>query len=214
MATLPNRTFTLALLQEGTGKTAQVHISQDVKPFEPQFFLEVEKNTYDLPYTGGRLTIGFTSYKTTKEGGKEAIKPTVYASNSSESSWDTNEITDLTIGADGKGSFTLIAKENISYSKSPVTVTILQYCGDPNKKSLVKRVTVTLAEKPDDGVFTAEPMILRYQAAGGSNTTAITSTSKGKTVGWSVSNKADLPDWVTLSGEGTGTLSVTAKSSE
>ena len=185
-----------------------------MKPFEPQFFLEVEKNTYDLPYTGGRLTIGFTSYKTTKEGGKEAIKPTVYASNSSESSWDTNEITDLTIGADGKGSFTLIAKENISYSKSPVTVTILQYCGDPNKKSLVKRVTVTLAEKPDDGVFTAEPMILRYQAAGGSNTTAITSTSKGKTVGWSVSNKADLPDWVTLSGEGTGTLSVTAKSSE
>lgn len=214
MATLPNRTFTIALLQEGTGKTAQVLISQEVKPFVPEFFLEVENTAYDLPYTGGRLKIGFTSYKTTKEGGKEAIKPTVYASNSSESSWDTNEITDLTIGADGKGSFTLIAKENILYSKSPVTVTIIQDCGDPNKKNLVKRVTVTRAEKPDDGVFTSKPTTLTYQAAGGTNTTAVTSTSKGKTVGWSVSNKADLPDWVTLSGEGTGTLSVTTKSSE
>ena len=58
-------------------------------------------------------------------------------------------------------------------------------------------------------VFTADPSELAFAPEGGAKSSTVTSTSKGKTVGWSVSNKADLPDWVTLSGEGTGTLSVT-----
>lgn len=195
MATLPNRTATLTLLQEGTGKTAQVFISQEVKPFVPEYVLEVKTKAYDVPAEGQTLTIPFTSYRTTKGGGKESVALVDRSTPASGAKLTADTIT-LTI------------PRTDSYEPRELTYTFAQEEG--------KSVTITVhqAAKADDGVFTAEPMTLSYKAAGGTVTSAVTSTSKGKTVGWSVSNKADLPDWVTLSGEGTDTLSVTTKSSE
>lgn len=199
MATLPNRTCTLTLLQEGTGKTAQILISQEVKPFVPEYVLEVKTKAYDVPAEGKTLTIPFTSYRTAKGGGKE---PVALIDKSTPASG-------AKMTADGTGgTITLTIPRTDSYEPRELTYTFAQEEG----KSVT--ITVRQAAKADDGVFTAEPMTLSYQAAGGTVTSAVTSTSKGKTVGWSVSNKADLPDWVTLSGEGTDTLSVTTKSSE
>lgn len=212
MATLPDRTCTLTLLQEGTGKTAQVHISQEVKPFVPEYVLEVKTKAYDVPAEGGDVTINFTSYRTTKDGGIEPVTPSVFFQDRFRGWVDKPTISDITVGTDGKGS----AKASIygmpaSYDPREFVISIRQNRGESFK---ILDVSVTVAAKADDGVFTAEPTTLSYQAAGGTVTSAVTSTSKGKTVGWSVSNKADLPDWVTISGEGTDTLSVTTKSSE
>ena len=55
------------------------------------------------------------------------------------------------------------------------------------------------AAKADDGVFKADPTTLSYSSDGGTKTSTITSTSKGKTVGWSVMDKSSVPDWITLS---------------
>ncbi len=202
MATLPNRTCTLTLLQEGTGKTAQVHISQDVKPFVPEYVLEVLAKAYNVPAEGQTLTIPFTSYRTAKGGRREPVA-LIDRSTPASGAQMTDEGTDGT-----GGTITLTIPRTDSYEPRELTYTFAQEEG----KSVT--ITVQQAAKADDGVFTAEPMILRYQAAGGTATSAVTSTSKGKTVGWSVSNKADLPDWVTLSGEGTDTLTITTTSNE
>ena len=199
MATLPNRTCTLTLLQEDTGKTAQVHISQDVKPFVPEYVLEVKTKAYDVPAEGQTLTIPFTSYRTAKGGGKE---PVALIDKSTPASGAT--LTDDGTG----GTITLTIPRTDSYEPRELTYTFAQEEG----KSVT--ITVRQAAKADDGVFTAEPMILRYQAAGGTVTSTVTSTSKGKTVGWSVSNKADLPDWLSISGEGTGELTITTTKNE
>lgn len=185
----------LRLLQDGTGKITDVKIYQEVKPFVPEYVLELKTKAYDVPAEGQTLTIPFTSYRTAKGGGKEPVALIDRSTPASGAKLTADTIT-LTI------------PRTDSYEPRELTYTFAQEEG--------KSVTITVhqAAKADDGVFAAEPMTLSYQAAGGTVTSAVTSTSKGKTVGWTVSNKADLPDWVTLSGEGTDTLSVTTKSSE
>lgn len=185
----------LRLLQDETGKITDVKIYQEVKPFVPEYVLEVQTKAYDVPDEGQTLTIPFSSYRTAKGGGKESVALIDRSTPASGA----------TLTAD---TITLTIPRTDSYEPRELTYTFAQEEG--------KSVTITVhqAAKADDGVFTAKPTTLRYQAAGGTVTSAVTSTSKGKNVGWKVSNKADLPDWVTLSGEGTDTLSVTTKSSE
>lgn len=61
-------------------------------------------------------------------------------------------------------------------------------------------------------MFKADPTTLSYSSDGGIKTSSITSISKGKNVDWSVMDKSSVPDWITLYGENTGTLSIKTKS--
>jgi hypothetical protein len=65
---------------------------------------------------------------------------------------------------------------------------------------------------PDVVVFKADPDTLDFDYSGGSKSSTVTSTINGAATGWTVSNKTDLPSWITLSGEGTGTLTITTTS--
>ena len=112
-----------------------------------------------------------------------------------------------TRGADGN--LTIVTKPATSYDTTTANVTLTQE-GSGKKVT----ITVTIAGKADDGVFTASPTTLTFAPEGGTKTSTITSTSKGKTVGWTVKDKSSLPSWLSVSGEGTSTLSVTTKPNE
>lgn len=195
-----DRKFTLNLRQNNTGKTASIVITQYGKAFVPKYVFEVDKTNYNLSSDGGTITINYTSYKTTENGGREPIKISYYINHGS----NANEFTP---NANGIGSFDVKIPKNTSYNKYVVIITVRQssYAVD----DII--IEVHVAARPDDGVFTAYPTTLSYSSDGETKTSTIRSTSKGKTVGWSVMDKSSVPDWVTYSGEGTGTLSVTTK---
>ena len=75
-------------------------------------------------------------------------------------------------------------------------------------------ILVTQGKAPDVVVFKADPDALDFDYTGGEKKSTVTSTINGAATGWTVSNKSDLPDWITLSGEGTGELSITTTSNE
>ena len=78
----------------------------------------------------------------------------------------------------------------------------------------VATILVRQKKAPDVTVFKATPDTLDFGYTGGSKDSVITSTINGLAIGWTVSNKADLPDWLSISGEGTGELSITTTSNE
>lgn len=208
-----DRKFTLNLRQNNTGKTAQIVITQQGKAFVPEYVFEVDKTNYNMSSDGGTITINYTSYKTTENGGREPIKPiSDYITNFyGHSSIEPPQVIVHDPNTNGQGTITADILSNMSYDgEEIVKIAVTQYRSPGTPSS--KKVTVHVAAKPDDGVFRANPTTLSYSSDGGTKTSAITSTSKGKTIGWSVMDKSSVPDWITLSGESTGTLSVKTKS--
>jgi hypothetical protein len=196
------RKFTLNLRQNNTGKTAQIIITQQGKAFVPVYTFGTSKSSVSVNASGETKTVMVTSRKTTENGGMVTVPFTISVSgagaslvNATQSKVQQSDILNI------------VTKPATSYEDTTATITLTQKESDK-----VITVTVTIAGKADDGVFRANPTTLSYSSDGGTKTSAITSTSKGKTVGWSVMDKANVPDWVTLSGENTGTLSIKTKS--
>lgn len=182
-----SRSFTLNLTQTGTGKKATITVTQG--GFTPVYTFEAESSS-----ASGTKTIKVTSTKTTVSGGTTAVGWTASVSGSGAS----------LVKAEKSGeSVKITVSPNSSYDATTATVTLTQ--SESGKKITIK---VTIAGKADDGVFDANPDALSFAAAGGSKTSKITSTSKGKTVGWTISNNGSIPSWITVSGTGTGTLTV------
>lgn len=194
------REFTIRLMQKVTGKTATITVTEAAKPFVP---------VYTFSYTGSASVgaggetkvVTVTSTRTTEAGGTENVGYTIAVTGTAA------PLVTATRGADGK--LTIVTKPATSYDTTTANVTLTQE-GSGKKVT----ITVTIAGKADDGVFTASPTTLTFAPEGGTKTSTITSTSKGKTVGWTVKDKSSLPSWLSVSGEGTGTLSVTTKANE
>lgn len=75
-------------------------------------------------------------------------------------------------------------------------------------------ILATQGKAPDVVVFKADPDALDFDYTGGEKKSVVTSTINGAATGWTVSNKADLPDWLSISGEGTGELTITTTKNE
>ncbi len=194
------RKFTLNLRQNNTGKTLQIAITQQGKTFVPVYTFSGPSH---LIFDSGSSKKGFSviSNRTTEEGNKVPVGYTIAVTGSSASL--------VTVTRREDGYLFIDKKSSTSYNDTTITITLTQ---DGSGKKIT--ITVTLEGKPDDGIFKADPTTLSYSSDGGTKTSAITSTSKGKTIGWSVMDKSSVPDWITLSGESTGTLSITTKDSK
>lgn len=196
------RKFTLNLRQNNTGKTAQIIITQQGKAFVPVYTFATSKSSVSMSATGETKTIQVISEKTTENGGSNPVPFTISVSGAGASLVDATQSKVQRYDV-----LTIVTKPATSYEDTTATITFTQ-----KESGKVITVTVTIAGKADDGVFRANPTTLSYSSDGGTKTSAITSTSKGKTVGWSVMDKTSVPDWITLSGESTGTLSIKTKS--
>jgi hypothetical protein len=171
----------------------------DPEPFKPEYVFTAESEGVGTSAEGETKVITVTSTRTTEAGGTEPVGYTVAVTGTAA------DLVTATRGEDGK--LTIMTKPATSYDPTTATVTLTQ-----EGSGKVNTITVSIAGKADDGVFTADPSELAFESEGGTKSSTITSTSKGKTVGWTVSNKSDLPAWITLSGEGTGTLTITTTS--
>lgn len=196
------RKFTLNLKQNNTGKTLQIAITQQGKAFVPVYTFGTSTSTVNTNSAGQTKTVNVTSRKTTEDGGRVTVPFTISVSgagaslvNATQSKVQQSDILNI------------VTKPATSYEDTTATITLTQ-----KESGKVITVTVTIAGKADDGVFRANPTTLSYSSDGGTKTSTITSTSKGKTVGWSVMDKSSVPDWITYSGESTGTLSIKTKS--
>ncbi len=204
------REFTIHLKQTATGKTAAITVTEAAKPFVPVYTFGTNTSTLSASATGETKTIEVTSRKTMDGGGVTPVPFTIAVSGAGASLVKATQSKApqprlLTID----DILTITTSPATSYDATTATVTLTQE-GSGKKVT----ITVTIAGKADDGVFTASPTALAFEHEGGTKTSAITSTSKGKTVGWTVQDKPSLPAWLTVSGEGTGTLSVTTKPNE
>lgn len=166
------------------------------EPFKPEYVFTAESDGVGTSAEGEKKVITVTSTRTTEAGGTEPVGYTIAVTGTAA------DLVTATRGEDGK--LTIVTKPATSYDATTATVTLTQ-----EGSSKVITITVTIAGKADDGVFTADPSELAFDPEGGTKTSTITSTSKGKTVGWTVQDKASLPAWISLSGEGTGTLTIT-----
>jgi hypothetical protein len=196
------RKFTLNLRQNNTGKTAQIIITQQGKAFVPVYTFGTSKSSVSVNAVGETKIVMVTSRKTTENGGMVTVPFTISVSGAGASL--VNAIQSKVQQSD---ILNIVTKPATSYEDTTATITLTQ-----KESGKVITVTVTIAGKADDGVFRANPTTLSYSSDGGTKTSAITSTSKGKTVGWSVMDKSSVPDWITYSGESTGTLSIKTKS--
>lgn len=212
--------LTIHIRQTETGLVEEIHVSRKLlepnpnpdpepepepnpnpepEPFKPEYVFTAESDGVGTSAEGETKVITVTSTRTTEAGGTEPVGYTIAVTGTAAS------LVTATRGEDGK--LTIVTKPATSYDPTTATVTLTQEGSDK-----VITITVTIAGKGDDGVFTADPAELAFEPEGGAKSSTVTSTSKGKTVGWTVSNKSDLPDWITLSGEGTDTLTITTTS--
>lgn len=218
------RSFTIELTQAGTGKKATVKINQ--AGFTPQYVFKlgnsemqesilvtncedteeynIVNNTITIPNKMDCYSIPITSYKTTVEGKKEYV--VCVLENASSIDQITESRYDETYKKEFEGNFSINIDENTSYTDKTYKLILKQW--DSNKKI---EITLVQKGKADDGVFKADPTAFSFGAASDTKSSKITSTSKGKTVGWTVSNKSSMPSWLTISGEGTGILSANVK---
>lgn len=169
------------------------------KPFKPEYVFTAESDGVGTSAEGETKVITVTSTRTTEAGGTEPVGYTVAVTGTAA------DLVTATRGEDGK--LTIVATPATSYDATTATVTLTQ-----EGSGKVITITVTIAGKGDDGVFTADPAELAFEPEGGTKTSTVTSTSKGKTVGWTVKDKSSLPAWLTLSGEGTNTLTINTTS--
>lgn len=199
-----DRKFTLNLRQNNTGKTASIVITQQGKIFVPIYTFATSKSSVSVSAAGETKTVRVGSEKTTENGGFSLVPFRISVSGAGASLVDVTQSMVQRYNV-----LTIVTKPATSYEDTTATITLTQ-----KESGKVITVTVTIAGKADDGVFKADPTTLSYSSDGGTKTSAITSTSKGKTVGWSVMDKSSVPDWIALSGESTGTLSITTKDSK
>lgn len=75
-------------------------------------------------------------------------------------------------------------------------------------------ILITQGKAPDVVVFKADPDALDFDYAGGEKKSVVTSTINGAATGWTVKDKSSLPAWLSVSGEGTGTLTITTTKNE
>lgn len=194
------REFTIHLKQTATGKTATITVTEAAKPFVPVYTFS-STGSARVGAGGETKVVIVTSTRTTEAGGTDPVGYTIAVTGTAA------PLVTATRGTADK--LTIVTKPATSYDDTTATITLTQ-----EGSGKVITITVFIAGKVDDGVFTANPSSLTFEPNGGTKTSTITSTSKGKTVGWTVQDKATLPSWLTVSGEGTGTLSVTTKANE
>lgn len=198
------RSFTIELTQVGTGKKATVKVNQ--AGFTPQYIFKWANGSDD---TTKRINIAsvpteslqiiYFSEATALQGANRPISVIAKNNNDSMVEWLVPTVSTVSVKI----------KPNSTYSTRSVTITLTQ---EESGKTLT--LIVTQAAKADDGVFKADPTALSFGAASDTKSSKITSTSKGQTVGWTVSNKSSMPSWLTISGEGTGTLSANVKDND
>lgn len=194
------RSFTIELTQAGTGKKATVKVNQ--AGFIPEYTFEWDgissTTTHVYATADGILSnpLDLKSWKTTLKSSTS----TTYVHFTAKAN-DDQIIEDLSTNPFG---FKL--KPNPTYSTRSVTITLTQ-----NESGKTLTLKITQQAKADDGVFKADPTALSFEAASGTKSSKITSTSKGQTVGWTITNKSSMPSWLTISGEGTGTLLANVK---
>lgn len=208
--------LTIHIRQTETGLVEEIYVSRKLleptpeptpepepepEPFKPEYVFTAESDGVGTSAEGETKGIAITSTRTTEAGGTEPVGYTIAVTGTAA------DLVTATRGADGK--LTIVTKPATSYDATTATVTLTQ-----EGSGKVITITVTIAGKGDDGVFTADPAELAFEPEGGAKSSTVTSTSKGKTVGWTVSNKADLPDWLSISGEGTGELTITTTKNE
>ena len=201
------RSFTIELTQVGTGKKATVKVNQ--AGFTPEYtFLFADtsdnkpltlNNTYDY---AGNYTINIVSKKSTLN----ASTPFIPLEFKVDALNNNNTVRDVSVTPE-KISFAI--NKNSTYSERSETLTLTQV---ESNKTLT--IVIKQEAKADDGVFKADPTELSFGAASDTKSSKITSTSKGQTVGWTVSNKSSMPSWLTISGEGTSTLSADVKDND
>lgn len=199
------RSFTIELTQVGTDKKATVKVNQ--AGFTPQYMF----NWNDSQGASTSRTISATADGTVSQiprmvSQKTAlgIKPIVHVDFVADSNNDS--IIEGGMAKASHDTITIKLLPNPTYSTRSVTITLTQA---ESGKTLT--LIVTQEAKADDGVFKADPTALSFRASSDTKSSKITSTSKGQTVGWTVSNKSSMPSWLTISGEGTGTLSANVK---
>lgn len=197
------RSFTIELTQVGTGKKATVKVNQ--AGFIPEYMFYWNDNqsastsrTISATADGTVSKIPIIVSKKTVLG----IRPFVNVDFTANSNNDSIIETVRT----NSDSVYIKLLPNPTYSTRSVTITLTQ---QNSGKTLT--LIITQAAKADDGVFKADPTALSFEASAATKTSKITSTSKGQTVGWTVTNKSSMPSWLTISGEGTGTLSANVK---
>lgn len=170
------------------------------KPFKPEYVFTAESDGVGTSAEGETKVIAVTSTRTTEAGGTEPVGYTIAVTGTAA------DLVTATRGEDGK--LTIVTKPATSYDTTTTATVTLTQAGSGK----VITITVTIAAKGDDGVFTADPAELAFEPEGGTKSSTVTSTSKGKTVGWTVKDKSSLPAWLSVSGEGTGTLTITTTS--
>lgn len=186
--TSDDRNGTITLTQAESGKTLTITIGTQAGI--PVYTFTITPTSKTFPVTGGSQIVTVTSTKL-YNGATTTIPYTVTKASGGGAGITNNNNT-------------ITAVANSLYSDQTATFTFKQ-----NESNKTDTFTATLPAKADDGVFTANPTSLTFDPVGATKTSTITSTSKGSTVGWTVSNKASLPAWLTISGEGSGTLSIT-----
>lgn len=198
------RSFTIELTQVGTGKKATVKVNQ--AGFTPQYMFYWNDNqgastsrTISASADGTVSKIPIIVSQKTALGTRPIVDVDFTATNNNDA---------IIEGGITKSDNTIVIKllPNPTYSSRSVTITLTQ---EESGKTLT--LIIIQAAKADDGVFKADPTELSFRASSGTKTSEITSTSKGQTVGWTVTNKSSIPSWLTISGEGTGTLSANVK---
>lgn len=198
------RSFTIELTQVGTGKKATVKVNQ--AGFIPQYIFKFGNTTDTTKRVSanadGKITesLAIISRKNTLDSARSYLNNVGYISR------PDNEQMIQSISAIDENNVAVVLTPNPTYSTRSVTITFTQ-----KESGKILTLIVTQAAKPDDGVFKADPTALSFGAASDTKSSKITSTSKGQTVGWTVTNKSSMPSWLTISGEDTGTLSVTTK---
>lgn len=197
------RSFTIELTQVGTGKKATVKINQ--AGFTPRYtFLWAKQIGHSQMRVSATVDgiidkLSIISKKTTVKG-NDHIEFVDYRTGSDNDSIIENIQTTT-------GSITVKLKPNPTYSERSVTIRLTQA-----ESGEILTLIVTQDAKADDGVFKADPTALSFKADSDTKSSKITSTSKGQTVSWTITNISNIPDWITLSGENTDTLYVTTKS--
>lgn len=196
------RSFTIELTQVGTGKKATVKVNQD--GFTPEYTFLFADTSDNKPLIlnndyAGNYTINIISKKSTLN----ASTPFIPLEFKVDALNNNNIVRDVSVTPE-KISF--VINENKTYSERSETLTLTQVESNKTLKIVIKQEA-----KADDGVFKADPTALSFEAASATKSSKITSTSKGQTVGWTVTNKSSMPSWLTISGEGTGTLSANVK---
>ena len=198
------RSFTIELTQVGTGKKATVRVNQ--AGFTPQYTFYWKDHGGNSPRSVSATVDGVITPLSIVSQKTALTMPPIVNLDYNPTSNNDSIIETVRPNSD---SVYIKLLPNPTYSTRSVTITLTQ---KESGKTLT--VTVTQAAKADDGVFKADPTALSFGAASDTKSSKITSTSKGQTVGWTVTNKSNIPDWVTLSGESTGTLSITTKDSK